>query len=156
MVPVFKEYFSGEEFLLTRSLQAFGWHCMRPIDWALNPADDLADDNVQAAQLKCLGFDIDVAWFGIDCRNFSRVRDIPMKGMRPVRSDAHPAGLPDLPTKLAEDINSSNNLASFVVRACRLLLRRGARFVIENPENSYLWSMPDVRNLLDEQGVRDT
>ena len=105
--------------MLTKTMEAFGWRTLDPVDWVLRKEDDLADHEVHEmflTELRTGG--IDVVWFGIDCSTFSRARDIPLAGSPPVRSEDYPDGLPNLPVPVEASISRANSMARFVAEAC--------------------------------------
>ena len=106
--PVFRELFSGSDFILSRAFRALGWEVLPPIDLAISAEHDLRDVRLQERLLhEVSGKLVDLVWIGIGCHNLSRARDIPAAGVTPVRDERHPHGLPDLPQKLQEDVGDT-------------------------------------------------
>ena len=84
---------------------------------------------------------------GFPCSSWSRARDIP-NGPPRLRSQDHIWGVPGLAPHDADKVNDGNLLLAFVVRFCRLAIRREIPWTIENPALSYAWSAPPMQLLL--------
>ena len=89
----------------------------------------------------------DYIHFAPPCGTASRARERPLKKMpnvplkppRPLRSDDHPDGLPDLTPEEVKRVTTANQLYAFVANVVRLLDKRGIYWTIENPANSLFW-----------------
>ena len=81
----------------------------------------------------------------------SRAREIPLPQtgyVCPLRSEAHPTGLPNLSPADAEKVASANaiyyNLAKFLVKC----MDKGVYISVENPHRSYLRGIPAFKPVL--------
>ena len=81
----------------------------------------------------------------IDCSTKSRAREIPRRfedGHRapgPLRWEAYPDGLPNLPTREAKRVEIDNKACDYVLRETQQLRDRGGGCVRENPAMSFHW-----------------
>ena len=85
----------------------------------------------------------------LDCSTKSRAREIPRDfgdgrpPPRPLRSEQHPLGLPELTGSQQTRVEQDNAAASFVLSEIDQLVDRGGGSVRENPYNSLHWWTPD-------------
>ncbi|CAE7735652.1 unnamed protein product, partial [Symbiodinium necroappetens] len=68
----------------------------------------------------------------------------------PVRSAAHPTGLPDRRATLEDKVLAGNKHASFTAAVVRTAAAHDTDFWIENPAASFLWLQPAWKELLDD------
>ena len=104
-----------------------------------------------------------------DCSTLSRVLDRPIagapagKGPQPLRSRLHPRGLPwktlqaQFGTATAKAIHEKltlhNLMAVTAAQECIRTVREGRFACIENPGNSYLWQLPEYKELAAMSGM---
>ena len=74
---------------------------------------------------------------------------------QPLRSEAHPRGLPDLPHAQRCRVESANTIYDLCAKVCSNCFERGIPFSIENPGRSWFWSIPSIVELLTLAGVDD-
>ena len=99
-----------------------------------------------------------VVHFGTECKTFSRARELQRPGWRlpkPLRSAQHPLGLPGLTAKEKESLSRGNEMAEISVQLAFKLLAAGCYFIIENPERSRLWDLPEFVRLSKQAGVKE-
>ena len=118
------------------------------MDWMLDSSHDLSNGLRQQSlheQLQSVCF-IAAA---LDCSTKSRAREIPRDfgdgrpPPRPLRSEKHPLGLPELTGSQLARVEQDNAAASFVLSEIDQLVDRGGGSVRENPYNSLHWWTPD-------------
>lgn len=73
---------------------------------------------------------------------------------RRLRSDAYPAGLPNLTGGLRQRVMNSNSMTRWVAALAERLHAQGRGFVVENPKRSYMWQLPEMRRLSAQRDVR--
>ncbi|CAE7249323.1 unnamed protein product [Symbiodinium natans] len=73
---------------------------------------------------------------GIPCWD-SQGNPVPVS--RPLRSDRHPDGIPDLPPGDARRVRLANESYLALRQAVRLGLQRGILIAVENPRSSLFW-----------------
>eukprot|EP00435_Cladocopium_sp_Y103_P041162 s279_g11.t1 len=81
----------------------------------------------------------------MDCSTKSRIREIPLaggRGPKPLRSAAHPRGLPGLPEPAASRVAGDNCCSDFVLALQHVMHTHGRGAFRENPRNSYHWDDP--------------
>ena len=124
-----------------------GWETIS-VDWMLDRSHDLSNRLRQQSlheQLQSVCF-IAAA---LDCSTKSRAREIPRDfgdgrpPPRPLRSEQHPLGLPELTGSQQQRVEQDNAAASFVLSEIDQLVDRGGGSVRENPYNSLHWWTPD-------------
>ena len=85
------------------------------------------------------------------CGTASRARDIPMSsthhGPPPLRSERWPLGFPNLSGFWAGKVLSANQIYLQLCAFCEFLNTLKLTWSIENPANSYLWSIRDYKKL---------
>ena len=118
------------------------------MDWMLDSSHDLSNSLRQQSlheQLQSVCF-IAAA---LDCSTKSRAREIPRDfgdgrpPPRPLRSEKHPLGLPELAGSQLTRVERDNAAASFVLSEIDQLVDRGGGSVRENPYNGLHWWTPD-------------
>jgi hypothetical protein len=120
---------------------------------SFRPEDDLRDSATRMRLLTLMRAAA-IVRFGIDCKNFTHARGIPVRGAKwcpkAVRSDEWPLGLPSLGTSkrfmLKTKVLEANAMADSVAWWTRGLLERGQGFITENPRNGFLWDVPASRS----------
>ena len=101
-----------------------------------------------------------VTHFSPSCKTCTRIREIPIKGVKvqpiPVRSEMHPLGLPFLKkpawAAMAKRVEDDNSLANWAIERCERRLVAGLGFTLEHPGNSYLFMFPSGLRLLKAKG----
>ena len=81
------------------------------------------------------------------CQSFSKARNPPL------RSTDFPEGLPNLTSNQQVLVDTGNSLAAFTAAAVRAAIKSDLYFSVENPQESYLWIQPLVRQISAEPGV---
>ena len=74
----------------------------------------------------------------------------------PLRSEAHPMGLPGLSGSDWDRVQSANILYEFSCKLVRLAVSLGVGISIENPQNSWFWWLPPVVALLQDINGHET
>ena len=85
--------------------------------------------------------------FAPSCGTASRARE-KAPGPPPLRSDAHPDGLPHLNQRDRERVETANASYEAMVNLATLLVTLGKSFSIENPKNSLFWKCTCVQTFL--------
>ena len=102
---------------------------------------------------------VDAIHMAPPCGTSSAARNIPIKRKlrqkgapqpRPLRSHQFPDGLPSLKGLNRAKVQSANQLYDFCARLCRACEKHGVLFVVENPENSMMWSTSFFSALVDK------
>ena len=145
------EVFSGSSHLGKAWLRR-GW-TFSSWDWIWGDSFDLTrPDNVR----RLLAEVGRAKWvhLGTPCTTCSRAR----RGKHgradgPLRSKAHPWGLPGLPQELREQLRVGNKLIRVSLAVIDLCCRLGIPVSMENPRSSFLWSLPAVRARLRRPGA---
>eukprot|EP00435_Cladocopium_sp_Y103_P036199 s845_g9.t1 len=91
----------------------------------------------------------------MDCSTKSRIREIPLvggRGPKPLRSAAHPRGLPGLPEPAASRVAGDNCCSDFVLAIQHVMHTHGRGAFRENPRNSYHWDDPCEQWLSSQPG----
>ena len=98
-----------------------------------------------------------VVWLAPPCGTSSAARRIPLhgrhKGPRPLRSRAHPDGVPDLTSTDAARVASANALYDFASKVFSFCLKQGTLCIVENPASSLMWQTSWFRDLLRQSQV---
>eukprot|EP00435_Cladocopium_sp_Y103_P021191 s84_g5.t1 len=140
------DLYAGRNVPLSKAFIFCGWETIA-VDWLLDASHDLSDPRRQASlhdQLQSVCF-IAAA---LDCSTKSRAREIPRDfgdgrpPPRPLRSEQHPLGLPELTGAQKERVSKDNAAAHFVLEEIDLVVDRGGASVRENPFNSLHWWTP--------------
>eukprot|EP00438_Fugacium_kawagutii_P015959 Skav227096 [mRNA] locus=scaffold199:6515:11398:+ [translate_table: standard] len=154
-VPVFLDLLSGERCPLSYAFKWAGWNVLHPVDFALDQSLDLTAKSVQVEIANVLPT-CHLVSCAIDCSTKSRIREIPLSGKsapRPLRTEAHPRGLPGLDSHNKHRIQQDNQCSDFVLAAVQHLMQSHGRAAFrENPRNSLHW-FDDVECWLESQGV---
>ena len=99
--------------------------------------------------------------FAPNCATFSRAREIPIKGVanppRPLRSSAHPLGIPEEVGRLSKKARARLENDSFMAQdsgqRAMDLHRRGRKFSLEHPLRSIAMDLDEWIRLKSEPGV---
>ena len=75
------------------------------------------------------------------CRTTCRSQD----KEHPLRSEAHPAGVPDLQPQQLVSVQEANTLISFCASLAAHCQRCGILFSCEHPARSFMWEVPEWR-----------
>ena len=141
------DLYAGPNTPLSKAFIFCGWETIS-VDWMLDSSHDLSNSLRQQSlheQLQSVCF-IAAA---LDCSTKSRAREIPRDfgdmrpPPRPLRSEKHPLGLPELTGPQLTRVEQDNAAASFVLSEINQLVDRGGGSVRENPYNSLHWWTPD-------------
>ena len=81
------------------------------------------------------------------CGTASRARERP-DGPPPLRSDAHPQGLPNLSPVDQARVDKANAVYLFCSEVAEYCTQQGILWFVENPENSIMWQLPIFKVLL--------
>eukprot|EP00435_Cladocopium_sp_Y103_P060929 s497_g22.t1 len=145
---------------LTRAFICCGWRCLT-VDWLLDPSHDLANPARQASLSAQLEEAIFIA-AALDCSTKSRAREIPRvfddgrPAPGPLRSEAHPDGLPNLSPKDAKRVATDNLACSYVLGEIQKLSLRGGGSVRENPARSLHWWTTEEQRLWESGAWMET
>ena len=146
-LPRMADLYAGPNTPLSKAFIFCGWETIS-VDWMLDSSHDLSNGLRQQSlheQLQSVCF-IAAA---LDCSTKSRAREIPRDfgdgrpPPRPLRSEKHPLGLPELTGSQLVRVEQDNAAASFVLSEIDQLVDRGGGSVRENPYNSLHWWTPD-------------
>eukprot|EP00959_Pyramimonas_sp_CCMP1952_P391785 8210483-Pyramimonas_sp.AAC.1 len=85
-------------------------------------------------------------WSGVPCNTFSRATDRP-NDPRPLRSNTHFHGLPELDAKQNARVQTASRPVRIVCSLARDCIKRGIPGVIENPRAPRLWLLSEIRHL---------
>ena len=100
-----------------------------------------------------------VLWCAVPCGTCSRAREIPVHDSKyapqPLRSAEFPRGLPNLEVHNTERVRLANSIYDNVWLLIQCNLEFNGLFVIENPMNSWLWSIDTYKELLQNSVVVD-
>ena len=125
------------------------------IDMAHAPCNDLSIPVRAKSVLQLLPH---VKYIGIElpCQTWSKARRAPQWSSFPhqLRSHEHIFGLPVLTDKDAAKARTGNIQAAFALMYIRRSLSLGVAGYIENPMNSWLWSLPGFVRILKHPAVR--
>jgi len=143
------ELMCGENAPLSRALSWCGWD-VEGYDWAIHSSHDLTrkelqDDCIRRAEAD----EVDLWAVGLDCSTLTRARERPIPGHpkppAPLRSAAHPEGLPSLDKTSADwkRVQITNRLIEFVGKLFRAARKAGK--LLENPAGSWLWQFRIIR-----------
>ena len=95
----------------------------------------------QLAQADCI-------FAAFDCSTKSRAREIPRQfsdgrpAPKPLRTESHPEGLPNLSSRDYERVSVDNAACTFILAEIENILARGGISVRENPLRSLHWHLP--------------
>ena len=87
------------------------------------------------------------------CGSASRARSIPLKRKspgdpRPLRSDKHPNGLPNLLVVDRIKVSKANKLYHLTARLVQWATEQGCLFCVENPQFSYFWQTTFIQSII--------
>ena len=87
------------------------------------------------------------------CGSASRARSIPLKRKspgdpRPLRSDKHPNGLPNLLFVDRIKVSKANKLYHLTARLVQWATEQGCLFCVENPQFSYFWQTTFIQSII--------
>ena len=148
--PFFLEIFSGTA-RLTETVRSLGIPCLPPVDITLcstiPTAFDVLDCDrwsfvMELAERGALFF----VHCGTPCNTYSAARKDD-GGPPPLRSMAHPEGLPHLAPELQWLVLQGNLFTERSCELCAEVARHGGDFSIENPLESLLWQTALVAKL---------
>ena len=152
--PLMLDVLSGPRAPLAQAFQWLGWEVLTPLDILRDEDFDITNHSV----LKAVGAwlpHLDFVSCAIECSTKSRAREI-RPGPPPLRSPAHPRGLPGLSEDQADRV-SRDNAASDAQLALQECVRlRGGAALRENPFNSMHWHDPVEAHLWDTGAYEDT
>lgn len=80
------------------------------------------------------------------CSSLSRIQQISALG--PLRTSEFPLGVPDLSEERQARVQIGNKCAAACAFLCRIFLKCGIPFIVENPGLSFLWLLPEFQKLL--------
>ena len=69
------------------------------------------------------------------------------------RSSDFPYGYPWLREDQLRKVTEGNEFAQFAAKVCRVCIEKSIPFWCENPATSFIWWLPEMRSLLDYEGV---
>ena len=118
---------------------------LQPIDYEISSEFDVTSPRVQQAIAESLP-KVHVVSCALDCSTKSRIREIPLPGPqpapKPLRTLAHPRGVPGLPQHLHDRVRRDNLCADFLLAVQYLMVDKGRGAFRENPRNSLHWVDP--------------
>lgn len=85
-------------------------------------------------------------WFGMPCTTFSRARKFDGLGPGPLRTLDFLSGLPYLNKRDKAKVLEGNELMHFMLRLLKLCISHHVPFIVENPQTSMLWDMPEMQS----------
>ena len=115
--------------------------------WLLDQSHDLSNPQRQQS-LKLQLQDVCFIAAALDCSTKSRAREIPRvfqdgrPAPKPLRSEDHPEGLPELTGAQAARVTTDNAACQFVLEEIQALADRGGTSIRENPWRSLHWHLP--------------
>ena len=138
--PVMLDLFSGENAPLAQAFNWCGWRVVTPIDIAIDVDFDVTRPAVRRAILHVLP-EVSLLSAAFSCSTKSRARE-KQPGPKPLRSDAHPRGLPTLMGPQLQRVEDDNLMSDFSLACQAWLNSQGAGCLRENPINSLHWCDP--------------
>ena len=133
-------------------LHKVGWDCQECdiLNQGATYPQDLSDDHTWTQIFDdCQRGTFDAVWMGPECSTFSAAR-VNTPGPPPLRSKAHPYGLPDMVKdhKYKEQIRRANYFATQCAKLAQALHAKGIPWAIEQPEpRPHVASMFDLHEL---------
>jgi hypothetical protein len=114
---------------------------------------DLSDIDQCALLLEAIeAGQVHVILAALPCGTCSKAREIPLSkshhGPKPLRSNDYPRGLPHLSGVDLIKVQKANSIYSNIYICLMAALAMGVGIIIENPRNSYLWEIPEFRDLV--------
>lgn len=144
---------------LSATLQRFGVPTV-PVDWDRNRFEsctpttkiDLTNPNQVGVLLEPIeqGL-VPVLCAAPPCGTASRARDIPLKngrGPKPLRNEHYPRGLPGLSPADTLRVSKANAVYDHLFLLVGATIQQGGHVFIENPLRSWLWEIPQYKQLL--------
>ena len=131
--PVMLDLFSGENAPLAQAFNWCGWRVVTPIDIAIDVDFDVTRPAVRRAILHVLP-EVSLLSAAFSCSTKSRARE-KQPGPKPLRSDAHPRGLPTLMGPQLQRVEDDNLMSDFSLACQAWLNSQGAGCLRENPIN---------------------
>ena len=150
----------GPNMPLAKAFLFCGWRVL-PIDWSLDPGHDLSNPLRQQAleaPLRSAAFTA----AALDCSTKSRAREIPRTfadgrpGPKPLRSEAHPEGLPGLDPKNQRRVDVDNAACAWILGQLQAIADDGRGALRENPARSLHWSLPQEETMMESGLWYDT
>ena len=100
--------------------------------------------------------------FAPNCATFSRAREIPIRNVanppKPLRSEAHPEGIPEELSKLSKKalkrLNDDTLMANLSAEYCCAIHLQGRKFTLEHPGRSIALNLSKWKELRSLPGVR--
>ena len=65
-----------------------------------------------------------------------------------IRSEEHILGLPNVDSRIREQLDMGTKLMQVTAKLCRYASQNNVPWVIENPQTSLIWSTPEFQGLL--------
>ena len=98
---------------------------------------------------------VDVLGIDLPCNTFSRARRAPpwSKLPKPLRSQEHIFGLPNLNSSDFARVSRANTMLHGAIRCIRRCLKRNIPGFLENPSNSWVWQVPAIQRLIRHPAV---
>ncbi len=133
-------------------------------DFSIYPPWDLLrgrDVFLESDTLSSEVSDSSLTHFAPNCATFSRAREIPIHNVarppRPLRSEAHPEGIPEeiaqLSRKALKRLNDDTHMANLAADHCREILDEGGKFTLEHPGRSIALHLKKWKELMLTPGV---
>ena len=105
--------------------------------------------------------DSSLSHFAPNCATFSRAREIPIHNVarppKPLRSEAHPEGIPEEVAKLSKKalkrLKDDTHMANLAADLCRKILNKGGKFTLEHPGRSIALHLEKWKELMMAPGV---
>lgn len=145
---------------ITKAFLFCGWRSL-PVDWEIDPAHDLSNP-LRQQSLKPQLQEADCIFAAFDCSTKSRAREIPRNfqdgrpAPQPLRTEAHPEGLPHLSPKDQKRVDTDNSACSFILSEIQAVAARGGISVRENPLRSLHWHLPQEVEMMESGKWWDT
>ena len=114
-IPVFLDLLAGPNYPLSQAFQWAGWKVVQPIDYQIDSDFDITKPAVQHAIIQLLP-ECHLVSAAMDCSTKSRIREIRLPGANqplPLRSEAHPRGLPHLHGRDLQRVVQDNAASDF-------------------------------------------
>ena len=142
---IFVDLFAGASAPLSAAMSGLGLARLEPLDKLHGCHFDLLDDS-QYRELCALASSgaVGAASAAPPCAPFSRARLRP-GGPAPVRTPAHPTGIPSPSQAQQRELSESAELHSRARHFLALVAAQGGLIILENPASSLLWLDPSVR-----------
>jgi hypothetical protein len=133
-----------------------GWAVV-PVGWTLNDSDDLSNPATHKRWRNQV-HKLDAAIFGVECATLTRAREIPIPGhphpLQLLRAQGNEWGLSNLSHADEAKVARLNKFIRFSLEFSAAMDDQGAAAALENPKNSWFWSIDMCQKLLKRQGWR--